>query len=450
VSLRTRLVLSFVALTTLATIAVGAWSYVATVDRLFAEIDRSLDDIAAIAIDRGTGDQPGDAGIGGETGGPPPSGTFTTQVIDGAGAVVRSEPGVAIPVAAVDTSIAGGTDRAARTYRDVTLDGGRYRLLTAALTASPGAVQVVRSLAEIDRLSASLRTGIVVAVLVIAALAAAAGWLVARQLTRRLDHLVRATEEVATTGNLDIDLSVGGRDEIGALAASFATMLESLRRSRDAQRRLVQDAGHELRTPLTSLRTNIGVLRRHPDLAVDDRSRLVDDLDLEARELSTLADELIELAAERRDDEPIEAVALGALAERAAERTRRRTGREVLVEADDSVVLGRPTALDRAVSNLLDNASKFDDTGGPISVEVRAGTIAVLDRGPGIPADDLDHVFDRFFRSAGARSRPGSGLGLAIVREIAESHGGTVFAADRDEGGARVGFSIPLAPVGAA
>jgi two-component system, OmpR family, sensor histidine kinase MprB len=443
-SLRTRLVLAFVSLTTLATVAVGAWSYLATMDRLYAETDRSLDDIAAVVIARGAGGLSGEAEPGAEVGGPPALGIFTTQVIGGDGTVVQSEAGVAIPVAAVDIAVASGTDRAARAYRDVTLDGGQYRLLTAAL-ATPGAVQVLRSLDEVDRLAASLRAVILVAVLVVAALAAIAGWLIARQVTRRLEHLVIATREVATTGNLDVEVPVAGHDEIATLGASFSSMLGSLRRSREAQRRLVQDAGHELRTPLTSLRTNIGVLRRHPDLADDARARLVDDLDLEARELSTLANELVELAAERRDDEPLEEVALGPLAERVAARTRRRTGREVPVDADASVVIGRPLALERAIANLLDNAAKFDQSGGPVSIDVRAGTVAVLDRGPGIAADDIEHVFDRFFRSEDARGRPGSGLGLAIVRDVAESHDGTVFAANREGGGARVGFSVPLA-----
>ena len=444
-SLRTRLVLAFVTLTTLATIAVGAWTYLATVDRLYAEIDRSLDDIAAIAIDRGAGGLPGDAGPGGETGEPPAGGTFTTQVIGGDGTVVRSEAGVAIPVTEVDLAVASGADRTARDYRDVTLDAGHYRLLTAAL-AAPGAVQVVRSLDEVDRLSSSLQLGILVAVLVVAALAAIAGWLIARQLTRRLEHLVsvdrggRHHREPRRRG-------AGGRSRRDRDARSVVQLRCS---GRSGARGKPSDASS--RTPatssaprLTSLRTNIGVLRRHPDLPDDARARLVDDLDLEARELTTLANELVELAAERRDDEPLEEVALGPLVERAAARTRRRTGREVLVDADASVVLGRPLALERAVSNLLDNAAKFDPSGEPLSIDVRAGTVAVLDRGPGIAADDVAHVFDRFFRSADARSRPGSGLGLAIVRDVAESHGGTVFAANREGGGARVGFSIPLA-----
>lgn len=178
-SLRTRLVLAFVTLTTLATIAVGAWSYLATMDRLYAEMDRSLDDIAAIVVDQAAGGVPEDGGPGGEPGGPPAGGTFTTQMIDGDGTVVRSEPGVAIPVGEADVAIASGADRTAREYRDLTIDAGRYRLLTAAL-ATPGAVQVARSLGEVDRLAASLQAGIVVAIVVVAALAAIAGVLSVR------------------------------------------------------------------------------------------------------------------------------------------------------------------------------------------------------------------------------------------------------------------------------
>jgi two-component system sensor histidine kinase MprB len=424
VSLRTRLVLAFVALTTAATVAVGAWSYAATVDRLYAEIDRSLADIAAIAQDLGPRSPSGDLDQGSGGSGPPGENVFFSQVIDGTGSPVRSEAGLVLPVDALDSALAAGADRTAQASRDLALTEGRYRLLTVALDPGPGAIQVARSLDELDRVADSLRFGIVVAVLVVGILAALAGWLLARQLTLRLERLVRATDEVTASGDLEVTVPVEGSDEIAALGASFAGMLGSLRQSREAQRRLVQDAGHELRTPLTSVRTNIAVLRRHPDLAEEDRSRLVDDLDAEARELSVLVNELVDLAAERRDDEPVEAV----------------------VTTDGSVVMGRPGALERAVTNLLDNATKFDASGGPIRVDVAAGTVAVSDGGPGIPEADLPMVFDRFYRSDDARSRPGSGLGLAIVRDVAEAHGGTVFATGPEGGGARVGFSVPVLP----
>jgi two-component system, OmpR family, sensor histidine kinase MprB len=105
-------------------------------------------------------------------------------------------------------------------------------------------------------------------------------------------------------------------------------------------------------------------------------------------------------------------------------------------------VMCRSLAIDRVIHNLVDNAAKFS-TDGPIEVEVADCRVTVSDRGPGIPADDLPHVFDRFFRSVASRSQPGSGLGLAIVRDIVESHGGTVFAQARDGGGSVVGFTFP-------
>jgi len=294
----------------------------------------------------------------------------------------------------------------------------------------------------------SLRNLTLVATALIVALAAAVGWLIARQVTRRLARLTGVAEEVAATGRLDVPVPVEGTDEAGRLGGAFNEMLIALGRSRDAQQRLVQDAGHELRTPLTSLRTNVSVLRRHESLPPETRTRVIEDLDAETRELTGLVNELVELATDARDDEPHQHIELGPLAERVAERARRRTGRSITVTADGSVVDVRPQALERVVSNLLDNAAKFDalaagDGVEPIEVEITGGRLEVRDRGPGIPADDLDHVFDRFYRAVGARSRPGSGLGLAIVRDLVEAHGGTVSAENRPGGGALVSFTLP-------
>jgi two-component system sensor histidine kinase MprB len=237
---------------------------------------------------------------------------------------------------------------------------------------------------------------------------------------------------------------VDGTDEAGRLGAAFNEMLAALARSKDDQQRLVQDASHELRTPLTSLRTNISVLRRHDRLAPDTMAKVLDDLDGEARELTDLTNELVELATDRRSDEPPSELSLGVLAERVAARAARRTGRRVVVDADAAVVTGRPLMLERAITNLVDNAAKFDEGGeAPIEVVVRQGTVEVLDRGPGIAPADLPHLFDRFYRASAARSCPGSGLGLAIVKGVAEVHAGSVFAAQRPGGGAVVGFKVP-------
>jgi two-component system sensor histidine kinase MprB len=113
----------------------------------------------------------------------------------------------------------------------------------------------------------------------------------------------------------------------------------------------------------------------------------------------------------------------------------------ITVDADAFGLTGQPKALERAVSNLLENAVKFAPD-GPIEVVLRDGRVEVLDRGPGIGDEDAPRVFDRFHRADSARALPGSGLGLAIVREIALAHDGSVFAEPRPGGGAVVGFTV--------
>jgi signal transduction histidine kinase len=222
-------------------------------------------------------------------------------------------------------------------------------------------------------------------------------------------------------------------------------MLGALAASQDDQRRLVEDAGHELRTPLTSVRTNLAVLRRHPDLDPETRAQVLDDLHAETEELVGLVEEVVALARGLTDEAPAERVELGALASMVAGRARRRHARVVTVVDDGSVVEAPAPALERAVSNLVDNAAKFDPSGDRIDIEIAGGRLVVLDRGPGIAPDDVGRVFDRFYRADDARSRPGSGLGLSIVRDVVERAGGTVEAANRPGGGAIVGFRLPLA-----
>jgi two-component system sensor histidine kinase MprB len=166
----------------------------------------------------------------------------------------------------------------------------------------------------------------------------------------------------------------------------------------------------------------------------------------ETRELSSLVDELVALATDQASEESPAPVRVAEVVERVVERACRRSGRYIDVSADDSVVMVRPQSLERALTNLVGNAVKFSD--GPVEVRVDRGRVEVLDRGPGIDTADLPRIFDRFFRSDAARSLPGSGLGLAIVRDMAEHHGGSVFAANRPDGGACIGFV--LAPVGGA
>lgn len=473
-SLRVKLVLALVLLSAMVTVTIGAWSYAVTADRLHAELDASLEASAATIVERLHRTRPPgspgdfdrddvpDAFPGfdrGDIGGLPGRGDLddlyqfaalgqeAVQVVDSTGEVVVATEDLALPVDEAVVALAGADADAPWIYSDVSVDGEAYRVVVAPIGQGRGAVQVARSQAETDRVLDSLRNLTLLAVVAVTFVAAAIGWLIARQITRRLVRLTDAAEEVAQTGRLDVSVPVGGTDEAGRLGSAFNEMLVALGRSRDAQQRLVQDAGHELRTPLTSLRTNISVLRRHNELPPETLGQVLDDVDGEARELTELVNELVELATERRSDEPDEEVAFGALVERVADRARRRTGRTVSVDLsaapEDITLIGRPSALERAVSNLIDNAAKFDDSDAPIDVVVRDGRIEVSDRGPGIDPTDLPHLFDRFYRAVNARSRPGSGLGLAIVADIAQSHGGTVFASNREGGGATVGFEIP-------
>jgi two-component system, OmpR family, sensor histidine kinase MprB len=117
---------------------------------------------------------------------------------------------------------------------------------------------------------------------------------------------------------------------------------------------------------------------------------------------------------------------------------RDRPGVTFKTDLRESVVRGVPSSLERAIGNVLDNAAKWSPPGGDVDVSVDDGTVTVRDRGPGIDDADMPYVFDRFYRSASARTMPGSGLGLAIVRQVAEAHGGDVVAERAEGGGTRV------------
>jgi two-component system, OmpR family, sensor histidine kinase MprB len=226
------------------------------------------------------------------------------------------------------------------------------------------------------------------------------------------------------------------------LSSAFDAVLATLSKSRQEQERLVQDAGHELRTPLTSLRTNVEVLRRHPELPEPERQAVIADLHAETQELTGLVNEIVSLAVGETADEPRQELDLAELAGDVATRYQRRTGRPITVIAEPTQVTAQRAGVQRALSCLLDNARKFDPGDGPIEVTVGPGGMSVADRGPGIAEAELDAVFERFHRSDDARAMPGSGLGLSIVRDVAERHGGTVFARNRDGGGAVVGFTL--------
>lgn len=348
--------------------------------------------------------------------------------------------GGGLPVSQVEQTVYDGSVAVA--MRTVPVEDDNLRMLTAATPT--GVIQIARSLAEVDSslngLASVLRMAAVVGVL----LAAAVGYVVARGAARPIRQLAAAAEHVADTQELAARIDVRRSDEVGRLAESFNAMLAALEGSREQQRRLVHDAGHELRTPLTAIRTNIELLARMDHIPAEDREQMIGDIDSEIQELSGLVTELVDLAAAPpMTTEATEEVSLGDIAERVVDRYRRRTESAINVKADDSVVLGRSLALDRAVGNLIDNAVKWSPPGAPIDVIVDDGSVTVADQGPGIDEEDRPLVFDRFYRAIKARSTPGSGLGLSIVAKVAADHGGEAFVADSDSG-AVVGFRLPV------
>ncbi|MEW2397369.1 HAMP domain-containing sensor histidine kinase [Streptomyces sp. NPDC046862] len=495
-SLRATFTVSFAAVAAAVTVVVGVLSYSAAarlvrVDQqtVFAAVVRDLqgqvreqklrpEDYAS--LDQGG---PRDELMG--------AGRTDIQVLGARGELVDKGSPV-LPVRAGDRGTAGDAVAGRTVEHDaVALGDDRYRVATVALGGGRGAIQVAQEFSDTEDLLRELQQRTVLLEAAVVVSAGLFGWWLARRITRRLVRLAGAAEDVARTGRLSIQVPVTGRDEVGRLGRSFDRMLVRLAQSEEDQRRLVQDAGHELRTPLTSLRTNISLLRRIDEFPASVREELVADLAEEARELTDLVNELVDLAAGQSSTEAVQRVELADIVEDVAVVARRRTGREVVVRVHgDTTVAGRVGALQRAVSNLVENAAKFDRGGlGVIEVVVTgpsgggvvpgvSGTeaagaegvegpvglvgpvapvggdgegdgggdgavrVEVLDRGPGIAAADLIRVFDRFYRAPAARSLPGSGLGLSIVREVATAHGGSPFAFRREGGGSVIGFTV--------
>jgi two-component system sensor histidine kinase MprB len=195
---------------------------------------------------------------------------------------------------------------------------------------------------------------------------------------------------------------------------------------------------------MASLRANIQTLDQAERLPAAERESLREDIVAELDELTDLVADIVELARGAKRGELVDDVRLDEIVEGVAARARSRAGGGVAIEVttEPTVVRGEPERIQRAVSNLVDNALKWSPGGGTVEIELAGGEVVVRDHGPGFEQADLPHVFDRFYRARGARSLPGSGLGLAIVRQAAEAHGGAVEAANAADGGAVVRASF--------
>jgi len=369
------------------------------------------------------------------------SGYVQAITADGSQRTLLSGETVNLPVTSRDLQVAAGAQP--DYFRDAWVGGTRVRIYTAPI-ARDVALQVARPLSDVDNILERLKFILTAVAMGGVALSALLGSLIARAGLRPIYRLRAAVDHVTLTGDMSQRVPYEGADELGLLGAHFNRMLGGLDHSLRMQRQLVADASHELRTPLASLRTNVEVLQRSPNLQGPDRDRLLQDVISQIEQLTRLIGDLIDLA--RGDQSPAEnaEVRLDWIVAEAVERAATNWP-AVRFDADltESVVVGQARRLDRAVSNLLDNAGKWSPAGGLVEVRVTDHELTVRDHGPGIDPADLPFVFDRFWRAPAARGMPGSGLGLSIVRQVAEAHHALVSAELPGDGGTLLRVEFP-------
>ena len=342
-----------------------------------------------------------------------------------------------------DRAVARGTGHSY--FRDANVRGTPVRVFVT--PAGRGhAVIAEESLTDLEHTLHQLALILAAIVLVGVGLAGLLALLVVRIGTAPVHALRQAAEHVGSTGDLTRRITTTGNDDVARLGASFNTMLAALQESQRAQQQLVADASHELRTPIASLRTNLEVLQRAPDLDEADRSTLLRDLVEQSAELGALVADLLDSARDADEHSRPGPVRLDLLVATEVERyAAQNPGLQLQTSLEPCVVVARENRLRRAIGNLLDNATKWSPPDGHVAITLADGNLSVRDHGPGFRAQDLPYVFDRFYRSPAARSVPGAGLGLAIVEKVSREHGGGVSANNAPDGGALVTLNLPTA-----
>ena len=370
-----------------------------------------------------------------------------TQIVDPKGQIIFAFP-ISLPLEDAEIKIATQKDEklsGVTRIRKSTVGGVDYRILSKPLPRG-GLLQIGRDLSEVnDAISGMIRAFLLLGLIGIA-IAILSAWVLASQLAKPIKRLSKTAEHVARTQELTAFIdSKDGDKEVRRLAESFNVMLRALATSRDQQKRLVTDASHELRTPLTSVRTNIELLAKAKSIDEKDKELIIRDLKTEINELSLLVDEIVNLATSTGfKSENFVTDDLSVIAHEVAEKFSRRSGRTIdITSSGDSIRDIQSTAIERAISNLVDNAIKFSPEGTDIVITVENGTVCVRDFGIGVREDDRDQLFERFFRSVDTRNLPGSGIGLSIVEEIIMRHNGHVFVKAPENGpGTEVGFTL--------
>jgi signal transduction histidine kinase len=346
-----------------------------------------------------------------------------------------------------------------RTFEFSPPGAGRVLAVSSPLRLGPrepylGAIVVAKPTAELRDRWTTLIERLLLAGLVGLAVAAALGFYLGRRITKPVEALADAANEIAE-GRYDVDIPpVRSRDEIGHLSARFGEMATRLREAEELERNFLMTVSHELRTPLTAIRGHVEALREGVAQDQASRAESLGVIASEAARLERLVGDVLDLAKldTRRFTLRREEVDMGRLLERAyttfAEEARRRgidyrqvIGARPVIIADGDRVL-------QIISNLLANAFRWTPDGGRVelALDQENGTIsvAVEDTGPGIPEDDVDRIFRPFW----SRDGGGTGLGLAIARELATAHGGHILLDSEPGRGTRFELVLPASPAG--
>ena len=319
-----------------------------------------------------------------------------------------------------------------------------------------GIVYLSQPLRDVIAVLRDLRTRWLLSMAIALFLSAAVGLLLSQAIARPLRRLTAAAGAVAQ-GQLDQQVPIRSRDELGRLSWAFNEMTARLRAARQMQIDFVANVSHELRTPLTAVKGLVETLR---DGAVDDRQvrdRFLETIESETDRLIRLVKDLLLLS--RADSEALNLqrgpVDLAQLARATTARLASQAEAQGLVlqvaaSSTSPPAWADPDRIEQVLVNLLDNAIKYSCPGGTVTIGVDGGggqsvQVRVQDEGIGIPAEDLAHIGERFYRADKARSRArgGSGLGLAIARALVQAHGGQLWLESREGQGTVVTFTLP-------
>lgn len=444
-SLRDRLAVLVAAAVASAVALTGVAAWLITRVTVFNQLDSELVDVAAVTANWVAVDIEGMGGLDTNA----LKAANVTVMLVRADSRVSTLPGATVSlVPGVEELSVARRQQGSSARTGAASNGEPYRIVAVPLKAGTERYALVlgRPLQATNNILATLAWSLAIFGFLGVGVSSAIGFVIARAAIRPMRRLTEAVTHVTDTNELD-PIVIEGTGELADLGRSFNTMLSSLQSSRERQHRLIADAGHELRTPLTSLRTNVELLvadERSRMLPEGARTDILRDIAAQFGEFTTLVGDLVHLSREDVVEPHPEPIDLRDVVHSAIARAKRRgPSLSFDVELNPLYLVGEPDSLERAITNLLDNAVKFSPQDGTVHVLLEGDRLRISDQGPGIPDDELPHVFDRFWRSPSARNTPGSGLGLSIVAQTIKAHGGWVKAGRSAEGGAEFIIRLP-------